>query len=251
MRFDWSTLVLQTVNVLVLLWLLRRFLFRPIVDIIVARKNAAEQMLAQAATARSETEASAEALARHERELAADRDRVLADARASAEAEQTRLLALAKDQAVQLRNAADAALEREREQMRHELEKEAGDLAVTIASHLLGRVPAPAVNAALLQSLGAWLSDVAPNELESLAMAEEALEVVTATPLDAAARAACATMLAQRLGHTPMLRFRADPSLIAGVELRNSHARLYNNWRADLDRIAQELNRDDKPLAVA
>jgi len=235
----------------VLLWLLRRFLFRPVVDIIVARKNAAEQMLAEAAAARKEAGASAEAAAGREKKLAADSDRILADASAAAETERMRLLALAKDQAAQARDAAHVALEREREQTRHELEKEARDLAVTIASRLLGRVPASAVNAALLQSLGAWLAGLTPNELRTLAQPGDSLEVVTAVPLDATVQTACAAMLAQRLGRAPPLQFGTDPSLIAGVELRSSHARLYNNWRADLDRIAQELNRDDERLAMA
>ncbi len=43
MHFDWSTLILQTIDVLVLLWLLRRFLFRPVVAIIEERRNAAEK----------------------------------------------------------------------------------------------------------------------------------------------------------------------------------------------------------------
>jgi len=251
MRFDWSTLVLQTVNVLVLLWLLRRFLFRPVTDIITARKNAAEQMLAQAAAARQDAEAKAEATAHQEKQLAAESDSILADARAAAEAERVRLLALAKEQAAEAGDAAHAALEHEREQMRRELEQQARDLAVTIALRLLGRVPASAVNAALLQSLGTWLADLAPHELRALTQPEEALEVVTATPLDASAQAACTAMLAQRFGRTPALSFGTDPSLIAGVELRNSHARLCNNWRADLDRILRELNRNDEQLAVA
>ena len=51
MHFDWSTLILQTINVLVLLWLLRRFLFRPVAAIIAQRQAAAEKLLADAAAA--------------------------------------------------------------------------------------------------------------------------------------------------------------------------------------------------------
>ena len=49
MRIDWSTLALQTVNVLVLVWLLARFLFRPVMAIIAERRIAAEKLLADAA----------------------------------------------------------------------------------------------------------------------------------------------------------------------------------------------------------
>ncbi len=251
MRLDWSTLLLQTVNVLVLLWLLRKFLFHPVVDIIVARRDAAEQMLGEAAAARQQAEVKAEEMARQQKKLAADGDRILVEARASAEVECQHLVALAKEQATQAREAAHAALAREREQMRRGLEKDARHLAVTIAARLLGRVPASAVNAALLHSLGAWLAEVPADQLQALARREDVLEVVTATPLDAAAQAACTTMLAEKLGNAPTLSFATDPSLIAGIELRSSHARLNNNWRADLDRIAQELSQDDEPRAMA
>ena len=41
MQIDWWTLGLQTVNALVLIWLLSRFLFRPIASILAEREVAA------------------------------------------------------------------------------------------------------------------------------------------------------------------------------------------------------------------
>jgi F-type H+-transporting ATPase subunit b len=58
-------------------------------------------------------------------------------------------------------------------------------------------------------------------------------------------------MLNRRLGRVPTVRFGVDASLIAGVELRGAHATLRNNWRADLDLIAQELSHDDDERAMA
>jgi F-type H+-transporting ATPase subunit b len=48
MQIDWWTLGLQTVNALVLIWLLAHFLFRPVVDAIAGRQKAAGQLLADA-----------------------------------------------------------------------------------------------------------------------------------------------------------------------------------------------------------
>jgi len=245
MHFDWSTLALQTVNVLVLLWLLRRFLFRPIVAIIADRKNAAEKLLADAATARDQAQALAAQAAQHGKSLTADGDRILADARAAAATERTELLERSKNEATSIRDAAQAGLEQQRQQIRRELEVEARQLAVTIASRLLGRVPAQAVNAALLESLGKLSAD----EWHRLAGPGETLEVVTAASLDAAAQTACTEMVRRRLGCS--VHFGTDPSLIAGVELRGPHAKLHNNWRADLDHIAEELGQDDKHIIVA
>lgn len=251
MRIDWTTLALQTVNVVVLLWLLRRFLFRPIVEIISARKLAAEQLLAQAAAARAQAEAASEAATRRQDLLAADSDRILAEARTAAESERAGILERAKNDMKQARDALNANLQRERERIRGELEMEARDLALSIAARLLRRVPAQAVTDALLQSVETWLADLSTDQLRAFAQPQEVLEVVTASPLDGAARAACTKMLSRRIGDMPKPRFSADPSLIAGVELRGTHVRLQNNWRADLDRIAQEVSRDAEQLAVA
>jgi F-type H+-transporting ATPase subunit b len=251
MHFDWSTLVLQTINVLVLLWLLRRFLFRPVVAMIAARKDAADKLLADAATARDQAQATAAQAAQRENTLAADSEHILADARAAAKTEQTRLMEQASQDAAALRTTALAGLERDRAQMRRDLEHEAATLALTIASRLVSRLPPRALNAALLQSLDTWFGTMPADRLADLAPPGETLEVVTPTPLDPPDQAACVELLNRRLGRVPTVRFSVDPFLIAGVELRGAHATLRNNWRADLDQIAQELSRNDDQRAVA
>jgi F-type H+-transporting ATPase subunit b len=251
MHFDWSTLVLQTINILVLLWLLRRFLFRPVVAIIAERKEAAEKLLADADAARDQAEAAASQAAIREKTLAADSEHILAHAHAAAETERAKLLERTAQEAARAHDAALASLELDRARMRRELEGEARTLAVTIASRLVDRMPSQALNAALLQSLDTWLGTLPPEKLGALAQANEPLEVVTAARLDDPTQAACRDMLGRSLGGTPTLQFAVDPSLIAGVELRGSHGTLRNNWRADLDHIAQELSRDDEQRAVA
>lgn len=56
MQIDWWTLGLQTVNALVLIWLLAHFLFRPVVDAIATRQKAAGQLLADAQAAKTAAE---------------------------------------------------------------------------------------------------------------------------------------------------------------------------------------------------
>ena len=41
--------------------------------------------------------------------------------------------------------------------------------------------------------------------------------------------------------------FRTDPALIAGIELHSRNTIVRNSWRADLDRIREELARDKHP----
>jgi F-type H+-transporting ATPase subunit b len=245
MRFDWSTLILQTVNLLVLLWLLRRFLFRPVVAIVAQRRDAAEKLLADAAAARDQARAQAEQMAQREKALAADGDRIMADARAAADAERVTLLERSKAEIAQQRDAAQIGLEQEKSQIRRALESEARHLAVAIASRLLGRMRAPALDLALLESLSALPAE----QWLTLAGPDQTLEVVTASPMDATMQAKCTDMVRKHL--ECRIHFDSDPSLIAGVELRGPHAKLHNNWRADLDRIATELQQDESHVILA
>ena len=61
MQFDWWTLALQTVNFAVLVWLLHRFLYKPVLRMVDARRTDVEKQYAdaRAAEARAKTELAA------------------------------------------------------------------------------------------------------------------------------------------------------------------------------------------------
>ena len=249
MHIGWSTLALQTINVLVLVWLLARFLFRPVGAIIAQRRAAAERLLADAATTRVQAETDAAEARQRLQNVSADADRMLAEARTQAEAECTRLLRQATDAAAGTHDEAKAAIENDRLAMEHVLQRNACDLAIIIARRLLQRLPAEAATAALLESLTALLQNLPEERRGDLADAEGQLDVVTATPLDEAQQTACRNLLNQLLGHAPTVAFRTDPTLIAGVELHTSRMLIRNSWQADLERIAGELRREDQHVA--
>ena len=242
MHLDWSTLALQTVNVLVLLWLLQRYLFRPVTAIIASRRQAAETLLAEAAAQRTAAQVTADELARRAANSAAEADQMRAAAAASAAAERTRLLAEARAEVGRVRTEAAAAIRRERTAQRQALESQARTLAVAIASHLLARLPGPAATTAMLAALDAELAALPPEQVHALA---GPLELVSAAPLSSSEQAACVALLGRRFDPPPALQFRVDPGLLAGIELRGAHAVLRRSWQAELDRIGADLHLDD------
>lgn len=255
MHPDWSTLALQTVNVLVLLWLLKRFLFRPVANIIAARRQEAERILTEAEAARAEAREKAAALDRRARSDADEAEAMRAAAEASAEAQRKRLLAEADEDVARVRTAAARTLRRDRVRLRRELQAEARDLAGTIAARLLARLPGPAATPAILAGLDDLLAALPEDQRRALASGAEPLEVVAAAPMSETDQAACAELLTRRLELAAAPRFRTDPALIAGIELRGDHAALRHSWQAELERVAQELAQelmqdeaDDTPL---
>ena len=48
MQFDWTTFVLEVLNFLVLLWILKRFLYQPVLEVLDARQARIKAEMAQA-----------------------------------------------------------------------------------------------------------------------------------------------------------------------------------------------------------
>lgn len=96
MSIDWITVGAQIVNFLVLIWLLKRFLYRPILDGIDAREAEIATRMGEAATIRDAAEAREAEYKAQIAELSASRAETLARTRKKAEAERDALLAEAR-----------------------------------------------------------------------------------------------------------------------------------------------------------
>ena len=91
MQIDWLTVAAQIVNFLVLVWLLQRFLYRPITRAMARREQRIAQRLHEADQKREEAEGEARAYRKRQKEFDERRERMLAEARNDAEVERKAL----------------------------------------------------------------------------------------------------------------------------------------------------------------
>jgi F-type H+-transporting ATPase subunit b len=244
MRIDWWTLALQTVNVLILIWILARFFFRPVADIIAKRQEEANKLLSDATAAReAATDARAD-IDKMRADIAIERDRSIAEARKQVRIEKDNLLAQASQEIAKLRHEAESAIARDRAVAEQAIITHASELAVEIAKRLLGRLPADTILAVFLDGLCRELRALSPEAKGSLTSvaARHPIEVVTATPPSKMEVERIRGALKEVLGSEPPFEFRNDSTLIAGIELHADSIIVRNSWRADLNRIREELD---------
>lgn len=250
MHIDWWTLALQTVNVLVLLWILSRFFFRPVMSIVATRQAEADKLLADAAAARTQAVAARSAADKAEADIAAERDGLMAETRKAAEAERANLLARTQQDVQKLQSEAQAALARERIEGEKAVLAHARDLSVDIARRLLSRIPPDTAFNAFLEGLCREVQAMSADAKENLTPAAgPAIEIVTAAALSPEQAGRVRDAVSRALGSQPLLEFRIDAALIAGIELHGRNMIVRNNWRTDLDRIAEDLARDEHHAA--
>jgi F-type H+-transporting ATPase subunit b len=241
MTFDWWTLGLQTVNIVILVWLLQRFFWAPIANMIAERRAASQKALAEARAARDEAKATLADIDRTRAGFAAERDKILADARAESERAGAAKLAEAAQQAATLVAAAEASVAKDQEVAARAWASRSSDLAVEIAKRLAARLDGPAVRSTFLEWALAAIRELPDTARRAAAQSSSAIEATSAMPLDPAEEARATQSIVAAFGAPVPIRFTTDPSLIAGLELRADHLVVANSWRADLIRILAEL----------
>lgn len=228
MQIDWWTLALQAVNFLILVWLLQRFLYRPVREVIEKRRALAEQAFSEAAQQKAAAEDAQRRFEEGRAELVRERQDLLNKTHEELAAERERLMEQARREAGQLMEAARAAIGEEREAAIAELRGQVTDLAAELAATLLRKVGSGALNDGFLERIEQQLRALPAEECDrlrkDLAVNGARLTVVTAAPLTREERERWRTRLGACLGQTEATDFETDPDLIGGAELRFPHA---------------------------
>jgi F-type H+-transporting ATPase subunit b len=247
MTIDWWTLGIQTVNVVILVWLLARFFWRPVAAMIAQRRATAQGILAEAEAKRREVTAALAEIERMRGGFAQERETILAAARESAEQARTARLEEAAAEAASLEAAARAAISKDETAADKAWAQQASHLAVAIAERLAARLDGPVVREAFLNWLLGEIRQLPAATRKAMAADGVALEAVTAAPLEPPDQERYRARIVEAFGAHPEIAFTADPTLIAGLELRGPHLMVSNSWRADLARILADITHDNRP----
>ena len=245
MLFDWPTLALQTINFAILVWLLQRFLYRPVLRMIDARRAEIDRGAAEARAAELRIKEQSAAIAAERAGIAAEHEAALKAAAAQAEEFAKGRRAEVERDAAAILEAARQTLAQERESALAEARRAALDLGAEFAHRLLAEVPLELRAEAWLERIEQHLAALPKAELGGLARQcanGAALTVVTASPLRPATAETWRTRLRHPLGEGAAIEFGVDPALVAGAELHFPSAILHFSWRSALAALQSEMD---------
>lgn len=229
MSIDWITVAAQIVNFLVLVWLLKRFLYRPILDGIDAREREIAERMGEAAQIRTAAEAAEADYEAQVASLRAGREGALEEARKAAEAERDALLAEARERL--LREQAERAEQRAEEARRYraELHRDGAKALLSLTRKALKDLADETLETRIVAHASARLTAIAEDLRKA---AGESLQAVALTreALPEAARERLRGELA-RLIPGITVTFRSEPAQAPGLTLRLGGAQV--EWTVD------------------
>ncbi len=137
MIIDWFTVIAQALNFLVLVWLMKRFLYKPILDAIDAREKRIALALADADAKKAEALQEKKIFQHKNEEFDRQRATLLSKATDEAKKESQRLLTDARQAADAFRAKREEALQREQQSLNDEITRRTREEVFAIARKTL------------------------------------------------------------------------------------------------------------------
>ena len=246
MLIDWFTVGAQVLNFVVLVWLLKRFLYKPVLKAIDAREKriTAESSAADAKAAQAQT--TGEELARKIQVFDAERSALLAKAREEAQDDRARLLKVAQKDIDNLQLQRAAAMQNEKTSLEGAIKHLAAAEVYAVARKALADLASSSLEERMIETFTRRLKAMEPEAAAAfrvaLADAPEGGIVRTGFDLPAQARTTLQNALNETFSAAIKIQFITDTSIICGVEATVKGQRVAWSIADYLSSLAQQVD---------
>jgi len=222
MLIDWFTVVAQTLNFLILVWLMKRFLYQPILHAIDARETLIAAELADAATTKSAAQKERDQFQHKNEAFDQQHAALLSKASDEAKSERRRLLDEARQAADDLSAKRQATLRNEIQNLHQSISRRTQQEVFAITRKVLTDLAGSTLEERMLDVFLSRLKSIKGEEREQLISAINATQnpVVVRTRFDLSATQSAATegVIKETFG-LEKIRFETAAELISGIEL--------------------------------
>jgi F-type H+-transporting ATPase subunit b len=259
MLIDWFTVGAQVLNFIVLVWLLKRFLYKPILNAVDAREKLIAAELADAAAKKAEAQKERDAFQHKTETFDEQRAALMSKATGEANAERQRLLGDARKAADAVSAKRQDALQTEartlNQAIRRRTQQEVFAIARKALADLAGASLEDRMAEVFTQRLRAMDGKAKAGLAEALKTASEPALVRSAFDLPADQRIAIQKALRETFSANVQIRFETSVDLISGIELSANGQKVawsIADYLASLEKgVADLLQRDDRPRPKA
>lgn len=134
---DTWTLIFTWVNLFILFLIMKKLLFKPVMNMIESREKEVGEMYEKAETAQKDAESMKSEYTKKLSEAQAEAGRIVSDAKNTAKQRGDEIINAAQAEAAAARSKAGREIERERKAAAAELQSDIADIAVSIAEKVI------------------------------------------------------------------------------------------------------------------
>jgi F-type H+-transporting ATPase subunit b len=241
MSIDWITVSAQIVNFLILVWLLKRFLYQPVMQAMERREQRIAAQLSEAQAREQGAAAEAERFRKERAALERRSDEFLAAAQNEAEEQKKRMLEDGRRQAGEARSHWRKQIDQEMEEFLVNLRRQAAGVVQEIARKALADLADAGLEAQIVERFIGRLQTLDDGARKALTDRAGPISVVSGFELDETLRERLTRSIREHLGGDVELVFAQSPDLICGIELTSGGRRLSWNLAEYMEDLADRI----------
>lgn len=223
MRVDWFTFAAQIINFLILIWLLKRFLYKPILNAIDTREKRIENELAEAASKMAEARAEQEIFICKNRDLESRQSRLMKDAADDADNLRQRLFEETRSESERLRLKMQEGLRNELQVLNREIARRTHEEVFSITKKVLSDLAEANLEGQIVELFVTRLGKLDDGDRQRL---KQLLRISSLSPsvrsafsLSPDQRSALEISIHETFAYDGDIQYTADPHIISGIEL--------------------------------
>lgn len=233
MLIDWFTVAAQAVNFLILVWLLKRYLYQPILNAIDAREQLIAKELSDAAAKQEQAKTERDIFQNKNTKFDQERNKLLQQAKDDADVEREKLLTQAQQEAEEIRIKHQKIMAIDATNLKKMLSRKTSDEVFAIARQTLNDLATANLEQQVTQVFIRRLSELespAKDELKKALNKTSAPSIISsAFNLSETDRTAIHAAIKKTFGADIDLKFTISKDLISGIELNaNEHKLVWN-----------------------
>lgn len=249
MELNWSTFLLEVINFLVLVWILKRFLYRPVLSVLEKRRQNIEQSLNEATDRHTKALELEQQYKKRLDEWALEKQQLGDALQLEIQTEKTKRLEQLQTELTSEREKTAVVEQRHLEESLRQYQHTAHQQAARFASHLLSAVASEELEARLFDLLIKTFDELDEERQEVLLNAcntsSEAITVTSSYNLSDAQHQQLEDKLCTLCGQSVKIKYVQDPQLLAGLRILIGASVLSMNLQDELNGFV-ELARENR-----
>jgi F-type H+-transporting ATPase subunit b len=250
MQIDWLTVAAQIVNFLVLVWLLKRFLYGPVIAAMESREHRIQARLDSAEKRERDAQEEAARFRSQQHDLDLEREDILASARREADEIRHKLKQEAGDEVDRQRRRWLQELEAEQEHILADISRQVSRQVAHAARRALIELADTDLETQMVRHFLKRLRELDEHERQDLAQAlagDDTVVVASAFDLPEKLRSQIEVAVTSLLGKKIPVRFDQLPELACGLQLAASGRTIGWNIADYLAGLEQDLESSLRP----
>lgn len=245
MQINWFTVTAQIVNFLVLVWLMKRYLYKPILEAIDIREKKIAAELADAKSKVAEADKEKDEFQKKNDAFDQHKKKLMDQTTADAEAERQKLLDEAKKEAAAVKQKLETASKDLQENLIEEISKKTQQEVISITKKALSELASTNLEE---QSIDVFIRNIKAitdkdrkKFVDAFHSVSAPVSIKSAFDLAGKDQKSIQSAIAGILGKDITCEFKTEPKLISGIELATNGYKLSWSFSAYIDSLEKAL----------